>query len=222
MKTILITGAGSGLGRELAMAYSQQGNKIILIGRTLSKLQEVKKESEHLGGQAETLSCNIAVEDEVNQTINSILTENEIDVVINNAGVGYFGPLQAYRANEIHEIIDTNIKGTIFVTKALLPFFLRNNKGKIMNIISTAGQKGKINESIYVASKFAVRGFTESLMKELEHTSINVTAVYMGGMATPFWEGSTHIKDPSRLKPPKDVAKLIVERDQFGEREIFI
>ncbi len=81
--------------------------------------------------------------------------------------------------------------------------------------------RGKKNESIYVASKFAVRGFTESLIKELEETAIKVTAVYMGGMDTPFWKETDHIKDRSRLKSPDEVAKFIMEQNT-GQAEMFI
>lgn len=98
----------------------------------------------------------------------------------NNAGIGYFGRLQEISPTEISQMIDTNVKGTIYVTKAILPTFLERNARKIMNIISTAGLRGKVLETAYCTSKFAVRGFTESLVKELEPTSISVSGVYMG------------------------------------------
>jgi short-subunit dehydrogenase len=88
----------------------------------------------------------------------------------------------------------------------------------VINIISTAGLKGKVNESVYCASKYAVRGFTESLQEELKD-KLDVTAVYMGGMATPFWDQSTHIKDKSRLKSATEVAKYIFKHDD-GRRVI--
>ena len=114
-------------------------------------------------------------------------------------------------------MIDINVKGTILVTLGLLPHM----KGSIINIISTAGLKGKVNEAVYVASKFAVRGFTESLQKEYENSHLVITAVYMGGMNTPFWDETEHIKDKSRLKSPEDVAKEIKDKDD-GRSEIHI
>ena len=140
-----------------------------------------------------------------------------IDYLINNAGVGNFGPIEELSLDDLNKMIDTNVKGTIMITQGLLP----NVKERILNIISTAGLKGKKNESIYVASKFAVRGFTESLQKELEYKDIKITAVYMGGMDTPFWDNTDHIKDKSRLKSPAKVAKEIKSMDD-GRAEIII
>jgi len=97
---------------------------------------------------------------------------------------------------------------------------LKGGKGHILNIISTAGLRGKVNEDVYAASKFAVRGFTESLQKEYEASTIKITAVYMGGMDTPFWTDSDHISDRSRLRSPSEVAKLIIH--QLDEASIII
>jgi short-subunit dehydrogenase len=120
---------------------------------------------------------------------------------------------------EIETAIQTNVLGTIFLTKELVPHLLEKEKPKIMNIISTAGQKGKVNESVYVASKYAVRGFTESLQKELKG-KIHVIATYMGGMDTPFWNETDHIKDKSRLKSPRKVAEIIVSKDAELEIQV--
>ena len=109
--------------------------------------------------------------------------------LVNNAGVGHFGPFADNSKQQISEMLDTNVLGTILMTKAVLPLLLKNGEGRIMNIISTAGLRGKVNEAVYVASKFAVRGFTESLQKEYEGSQMKINAVYMGGMDTPFWDG---------------------------------
>lgn len=217
MKTILITGAGTGLGKELALAYAKRGDRIILVGRTKESLNKVKDLIKMTKGSSLVAMCDISDEQAVKKLIEGLARIEKIDMLINNAGIGYFGNLQDLSVEEISQMIDTNIKGTIFMTKEVLPIFLEHQSGKIMNIISTAGLRGKVRETVYVASKFAVRGFTESLIKELEHTSIKVSAVYMGGMNTPFWEGSDFIKDPSRLKSAKQVAIEIVEREDEEE-----
>jgi uncharacterized protein len=222
MKQILITGAGSGLGAALAKQYASAGYHILLLGRSIERLQQTKGEVEQLGGKASMLVCDIANAKDVERTVSDI-AENYPSLmgVINNAGAGHFGKLENLSISEINEMIDTNVKGTIFLTAKLLPLLRSQNKAKIMNIISTAGLRGKVNESVYVASKFAVRGFTESLVKELENTNIAVTAVYMGGMDTPFWDGSTHIADKSRLKNAETVAEKIIAEDD-GKNEIVI
>lgn len=217
LKTILITGAGTGLGKELALAYAQKGSRIILVGRTQSKLNEVRRMIEKTNGNAVTATCNITDAGMVEQLLSRLNETEKIDQVINNAGVGHFGPLQEISAEQISDMIDTNVKGTIYVTKAILPVFLERNSGKIMNIISTAGIRGKVHETAYCASKFAIRGFTEALVKELEKTSITVSGVYMGGMDTPFWNKNNHVTDRSRLKSATEVALEILAREDESE-----
>ncbi|RSK29062.1 SDR family oxidoreductase [Bacillus sp. HMF5848] len=219
MKRVIITGAGSGLGKELALLYANHDYEVILVGRSLQKLKDVQTE---IGANAYTVVCDITNYHNVQHTIQSLLEKHQsIDMLINNAGVGYFGPLETYSLEEMNTIIDTNVKGTIFMTQACLSFFKKQQKGTILNIISTAGLKGKVNESVYVASKFAVRGFTESLQKEYAESPLHITAVYMGGMNTPFWLNSHHISDQSRLKNPAAVAQTIYNQND-GRLEIII
>ncbi|WP_264740395.1 SDR family NAD(P)-dependent oxidoreductase [Cytobacillus firmus] len=219
MKSLIITGAGSGLGKELALLYANQGFHTILTGRTLDKLHSVEREIQEAGGSAQSFSLNITKPKEIRNLITQI-QKHELCGLINNAGVGHFGPFEGLTEQDIQEMLETNVLGTIYMTKAVLPYFKERNEGLLMNIISTAGLKGKVNESVYVASKFAVRGFTESIQKELENTDIKVKAVYMGGMDTPFWDESDHIKDKSRLRSPKEVAAMIL--DNMGEESIVI
>ncbi|QOR67084.1 SDR family oxidoreductase [Cytobacillus suaedae] len=222
METILITGAGSGLGKELALQYANQGHHILLAGRTLDKLNDTEKEIRNNGGKATSYAVDIGDVDQVEKWTETILKTHKISYLINNAGVGYFGALASLTNRQVEEMIHTNITGTINVTKSLLPHLLAQPNSKIMNIISTAGQKGKVNESVYVACKFAIRGFTESLIKELEASSTSVTAVYMGGMDTPFWNNAPrHIKDKSRLPTPKEIASIII-KEFNGQAELFV
>lgn len=219
MKSVIITGAGSGLGKELALLFAGQGFHIILTGRTLEKLQSVEQEIHEAGGSAQSYTVDIAQTKDISKLMTQ-LQIYELYGLINNAGVGHFGPVNSLSAHDIQEMFETNTLGTIYMTQAVLPLLKEKNEGLLMNIISTAGLKGKVNESVYVASKFAVRGFTESLQKELENTNIKVKAVYMGGMDTPFWDEIDHIKDKSRLRSPKAVAAMIL--DHIEEDSIVI
>lgn len=207
MSEILITGAGSGLGRELAIEYAKKNNQIILIGRTMKTLEITAKKVEKIGSVADIYLCDISNISSIEKMISDVVEKyKKIDCLINNAGIGYFGALEEISLDEINTMIDINVKGTILVTKKLLPYI----NEKIINIISTAGLRGKVNESVYVASKFAIRGFTESLQKEFNDNDISIISVYMGGMDTPFWDNSNHIKDRSKLMSPSKIAKEIV------------
>lgn len=217
MSTVAITGAGSGLGRALAREYAKHGYKVFLLGRTDSKLHKVQYEIENEGGAAEVIICDVSVSASVAIAFQQI---GQLDVFINNAGIGIFGPIDNYTNDDIDHTLDTNVKGTIMTVQHALPL-IRESQGRMLTIISTAGLRGKVNESIYCASKFAVRGFTESLQKEWENEDISITAVYMGGMNTPFWEDSTHVQDASHLKGPEVVAKQIFQEDD-RRKEIIV
>jgi short-subunit dehydrogenase len=220
VKTIIVTGAGSGLGKELALLFSQQGYHVLLIGRTLDKLTAVKTEIEQEGGVADSVVLDLQNETDIFSKIQEISKSHKIVGLVNNAGIGHFGPFVNIPVNEISEMLNTNVLGTILITKAVLPILQEQGEGLLMNIISTAGLRGKVNEAVYAACKFAVRGFTESLQKEFEKSMIKIKAIYMGGMDTPFWEGSKHIADTSRFRSPKEVAEIIME--QFDQDEIII
>ena len=211
MKSVIVTGAGTGLGRELALLFAKAGYHLILIGRSSGTLQEVKE----LIHDSLFMVIDIRNKQEVDEKIGLIMKNHNVIGLINNAGIGYFGPFEKIKENEMEQMLQTNVLGTMFITQAVLPFISESSGSFVMNIISTAGLRGKVNEAAYVASKFAVRGFTESLQKEYEGKPVHISAVYMGGMNTPFWDHSDHVKNPSRLRSPSEVAELIFsQRDQ--------
>ncbi|MFC7320241.1 SDR family NAD(P)-dependent oxidoreductase [Halobacillus campisalis] len=217
MRKVLITGAGTGLGRALALHYAKYDYNVILTGRTEKKLLLVQKEIKARGGDAEILICDVTEPASVNEALKQL---DHLDVLINNAGIGIFGELGSYTPEDIEQIMNTNVKGTILMTQRFSTL-LKQSHGRVLNIISTAGLRGKSNEAVYCASKFAVRGFTESLHKEWENKPMKATAVYMGGMNTPFWDESDHVSDPASLKGPEGVAEQIFDEDD-GRPEIFI
>lgn len=218
MKAIIVTGAGTGLGKELSLLLAKQGYHMILTGRTEDKLKNVQTQIEQSGGSATTLVLDLRNIEDIKERALSISKKYELYGLVNNAGLGYFGPFSEISDNEIEEMFQTNVFGTIQMTKAILPYLELNNDGLVVNIVSTAGLRGKKNEAVYCSSKFAVRGFTESLQKEYEGTGIRFLAAYMGGMNTPFWEESDHVADPSRLRSPAEVAEIIIanlEKDEI-------
>lgn len=218
MKNILIIGGSSGLGKELAKEYGNLGEHVIIVGRDEDKLKAACDEINRAGGTSDSVICDVKNLKDIRVMADTVIDKyGRVDVLVNSAGVGYFGALRDHSEHEIEDMMDVNVKGVIYVVRE----FIDSVNDQIINIISTAGLRGKPRETVYCASKFAIRGFTEALIKEYEHQDLNITAVYMGGMDTPFWDTNDHIKDKSRLKSPSYVAKKIMELND-GRNEIIV
>lgn len=218
MKNILIIGGSSGLGKELAKEYGKLGEHVIIVGRNEEKLKTTCDEVVRTGGTSDSVVCDIKNLKDIRIMADHVIDKyGRVDVLINSAGVGYFGALRDHSEHEIEDMMDVNVKGVIYTVRE----FIDSVNDQIINIISTAGLRGKPRETVYCATKFAIRGFTEALIKEYEHQDLNITAVYMGGMDTPFWDTNDHIKDKSRLKSPSYVAKKIMELND-GRNEIVV
>jgi len=219
MKKVLISGGSSGLGLELAKLYGKNGFQVLLVGRSVEKLQAAVNVLNLLEVSAvRVYSCDIGNQDQIKSLYEQVKQDHgKIDRLINCAGIGHFGPLSELSFDQIKQMNQVNFLGTVFMTKV----FEEIVKERVVNIISTAGLKGKKNESVYCATKYAVRGFTESLHLEWADKDLNATAVYMGGMLTAFWDTNDHIKDKSRLRDPEMVARKIFEQED-GRPSIII
>lgn len=208
-KVVVITGAGSGLGASFAKLYANLDYHVCLLGRTTAKLERT---AEALDGSYSIHKMDVSSKDDVAKVFRTIEEEvGPIDILINNAGVGSFDMTENINEESVHQMIDINLKGTIFCTQEILPSMKKRNEGTIVNIISTAGQDGKVTESVYCASKFGVRGFTESVALELKGTPIRIFAAYMGGMESEFWDGILTEEQTSRLMKTDDVAEIIMD-----------
>lgn len=208
-RTVVITGAGSGLGASLAKKYAALGFHIILLGRTKDKLIRT---AESLKSSYSIYELDVSSKADVTNVFQAIKNEvKSIDVLINNAGLGIFDLAENIEDKHIHQMIDINLKGTIFCTQEVLKEMKARKQGIIVNIISTAGKIGKVNESVYCASKFGVRGFTEALVEELKSTGVQVYGAYMGGMKTEFWDGIFTEEQTKQLMDPNDVADIIMD-----------
>lgn len=208
-QVIVITGAGSGLGAAIAKKYSEIGAHICLLGRTENKLKDIGR---GLPNNYSIHTVDISKLSDVKRVFDSITqTYGQIDLLFNNAGVGSFDLAEELSEEDIHNMIDINLKGTIFCSQEVLKQMKKQNSGSIVNIVSTAGLIGKATESVYCASKFGVKGFTESLVVELTGTPITVFAAYMGGMNTDFWSGIFDQDKTSKMMNPDDIAEIIMD-----------
>jgi short-subunit dehydrogenase len=209
-KVVVITGAGRGLGKEIALAFAREKSQLALISRTESELKEVAQEAQEIGAEAEIYPADVAVESIIKEVIEEVENDfGSIDVLINNAGVWYQGPAQETPTEKIDELLAINLKGVMFTTKAVLSGMLNQGSGQIINISSTSGKRGKTNQTLYCATKFAVRGYTEALQQELVDTGIRVSGFYPGGMKTTLFRESQDV-NTSAFMSPKEMAKLVV------------
>lgn len=181
-KTILITGSSSGIGKETALHFQKQGWNVIATMRSPEKETELNT-VENI--QLEKLDVlDIA---SIEQAIkNGISKFGKIDVLINNAGYGAYGPLESFPRENIIRQFNTNVIGLIDVTKAMIPHFRENKNGTIVNISSIGGQMTFALGSLYHGTKFAVEGISESLHYEMKEIGVNVKIVEPGFIATDF------------------------------------
>jgi len=207
----LITGAGRGLGRQIALAFARAGADIVATARTKAQLEDTTQEIEALGRRALPIVTDITREDQVRAMADQALKEfGQVDILVNNAGMSVYGPFIKQKAADWRAMIETNLMGTIFCTHAILPSMLERGQGLIINISSVAGIHGLPNEAVYCASKHGVKGFTDALAIELKDKGIRVCGIYPGGMNTPFWDVQPYHGDRSRIMDPARVAEMVL------------
>jgi 3-oxoacyl-[acyl-carrier protein] reductase len=222
-KNALITGAGKGIGKAIAIALAKEGVNVILVARTQSDLDEVANEVNKLGVQSVALTADVSDISSVNKAVAEALDKfKTIDILINNAGIAAFGNILEMEPQAWERIIQVNLMGTYYTTRAVLPNMIERKMGDIINISSTAGLKGNASTSAYSASKFAVLGLTESLMQEVRKHNIRVTALTPSTVAT---EMAKDLKltdgNPETVMQAEDVAELIVAQLKLNRR-VFI
>lgn len=211
-KTALITGAGRGIGRAVAIALAKEGVNLGLIGLTMSNLEKVTAELEQYDINISAATADVADLEAVQHAVEHIKSDlGPIDILINNAGTGKFGGFLELSPEEWENIIRVNVMGVYNVTRAVLPEMIERKSGDIVNISSTAGQKGAPVTSAYSASKFAVLGLTESLMLEVRKHNIRVTALTPSTVVTDLAVETNLISgNPENVMHPEDLADLLV------------
>ncbi|MDE0584013.1 3-ketoacyl-ACP reductase [Planococcus sp. A6] len=211
-KTAIITGGGRGIGRATAIALANEGVNVGLIGLKQENLDKVSVELQDANVKVATASADVTDLAAIEQAIEKLKNElGDIDILINNAGTGKFGGFLELSPEEWKNIVDVNSMGVYNATRAVLPGMIEQSSGDIINISSTAGQKGAPVTSAYSSSKFAVMGLTESLALEVRKHNIRVTALTPSTVVTDLAHESNLITgDAEKVMHPEDLADLIV------------
>lgn len=221
-KRALITGGGRGLGRATALAFAQEGIHVAITGRNEEKLKQTVIELKNLGVEAIHEVFDIANASEVKIGISNILSKfGTIDILVNNAGIAAFGSFLEMETEKWVSMINTNVLGMYYVTKEVLPSMINQNEGDIFNVSSTAGLNGNAGTSAYSASKFAVIGMSESIMKEVRKNNIRVTTLTPSTIASDMsLELGITDGNPDKVLQPEDFAELIVATLKFPRRAL--
>ena len=208
----VVTGASSGLGTHFAQSLIERGATVFGLARSEDTLNELRDD---LGDAFNPVPCDVRDEDQVADAFDVVRdAKGRIDVLINNAGLGQFGPVDDLPLEEWDVQMDTNLRGVFLCTREAVPTMREQNEdsgfgGHIVNVASIAGLLGNPNLTAYNASKFGLRGFSEALMKEVRDDGIRVTCLYPGSVDTNFFDVAGVEKTDNPLQP-EDVAATVM------------
>lgn len=219
-KVAVITGAGKGIGKATALALAKEGVSLGLIARTKADLEAVAAEVEAHKVKVAIATADVANYEEVEEAIAHLYEDlGQFDILINNAGIAKFGGFLELSVEEWERIIKVNLLGMYYVTREVLPKMIEQKAGDIINISSTAGERGGAVTSAYSASKFGVLGLTESLAMEARKHDIRVTALTPSTVVTDLAINEGLVKgDEKDVLQAEDLAELIVSTLKLNPR----
>lgn len=212
----IVTGASQGIGLAIAEALARLGSRVVLLARRRTRLEKAAAQVAALGGETLSLVCDIQKAEDVREAFDEVLGRfGRADVLVNNAGVGLFGPVQDFSDADWETVLNTNLRGTFYCSKTVIPQMIRQRSGHIINIASLAAKNGFAGGAVYCASKFGLLGFSYSMAEDLRSYGIRVSVICPGSVLTDF---SPHRgKDPKKMLRSTDVAwvvELVVQQPE--------
>lgn len=214
-KIAIVTGASSGIGAEFSNMLTENGVIVYGLARSKDKLLSMQKK---LGSNFQPVMMDVTKPEELEQWVDSAFSEGHLpDILINNAGVAYFANIEKLKMHEWQNMINVNLNGIFYLTRLIVPLMKENeNTCHIINIASIAGLLGNPTMSGYNASKYAVRGFSEALFKELRFDAIKVTCIFPGSIATNLFDDIEDVDNHPNMMKPSDISgtvKFLLETD---------
>jgi NAD(P)-dependent dehydrogenase (short-subunit alcohol dehydrogenase family) len=207
-KVVIVTGASEGIGRAIAERLAKEGAKLALVARNEDRLKEA---ADNVDGEA--FVCDIRDKAQIQQTVDAIVAKfGGIDVLVNNAGIWQrVSQLDELSDEMVGDVLATNLTGTIFMTKYVLPHLRsKNEETAIVQVVSRSGIVAQEGQSVYTASKYGVKGFTDVLRVDLKGTSIRIGAVYQSGTDTEMFRKTGEDFSQEKFTSPADLADAVV------------
>ncbi|MFY7899231.1 MAG: SDR family oxidoreductase [Chitinophagaceae bacterium] len=207
-KNVLIVGATGGIGEKVAKLISGSGGIAYLTGRNVTKLAAVAQECGI--GYDRCFEMNIADETSVQNCVQQVIdTAGNIDIVVNAAGIGIIKPMDTLSSEEFMRTLQTNLIGTFYLVKAVLPKMKELKKGLIINIPGVLGKVPMAGAAAYSASKYGIVGMMQSIREEVKRTDIRITNLFLGGVDSPFWDTIDLRVQRDKMVVSEEAAKAI-------------
>ena len=212
-RSILVTGASDGIGREAALTYARYGARVVLLGRNAEKLQAVAADIQQETGHPthwHTLDLLTCTPDDCQQLAADVASHTPcLDGVLHNAGLlGDIVPMDKQDPAVWQQVMQVNVNATFMLTQALLPLLLQSESGSLVFTSSSVGRQGRANWGAYAASKFATEGMMQVLAEEYQSRQLRVNCINPGGTRTKMRASAFPTEDPQKLKTPEDIMPL--------------
>jgi len=211
-KKAVITGGTKGLGKALAQRFAAEGADVALCSRNKKDLEALQEQLSSSGSKILALPCDISNSHQVQEFVRNVLSEfGFVDILVNNASrLGPRVTIPEYPLSEWDETIQTNVNGSFFVTRLILPSMMQRKSGSIINVTSSVGKAARARWGAYAVSKFALEGFTQLLSEELKPFNVTVNSVNPGAIATAMRREAYPQEDQSLLRTPDQVTDIFV------------
>ncbi|MFZ1322346.1 MAG: SDR family oxidoreductase [Ignavibacteria bacterium] len=209
-KVIWVSGASSGIGREIAKEFSKAGHKVAVTARRKNELMKLVKEIRSEGGTASAFICNVMSELSVKSAFKKITEDfGKVDCLINNAGTTVFKSFTDTNVSDYDNVIGTNLRGAFLCIKSVLPEMLKRKNGHIINVLSVAANTAFENSSVYAASKAGLLAMSNSLRAEVRSNKIKVSNILPGAVETEMWDKKSLEQFSHKMMQPKDIAMIV-------------
>jgi 3-oxoacyl-[acyl-carrier protein] reductase len=209
-RVALVTGAGRGIGKAVALALAKSGCRVLLTARTVAQIGEVQLEITRCGGRAVGIPADLTRDEDIDWLAEQSRRDfGPVDILINNAGWGKRAPVARARVEDWDRTFRVNLRAPMLLAQKLLPAMIAKGEGAIVNIGSVSGKTGEANGAAYSASKFGLIGFTQSLYEEVREAGIKVAVILPGYVDTPMIPPVKHL-DRSKMIQPQDIAQTVL------------